>query len=62
MKQRLTAKAVSYTHLAAFTIFNLFHSEKLEAERLERAILSIVWVNLCPEILADNTAPFILIV
>lgn len=47
-------KEDSADFVAAFTIFNLFHSEDLEAERLEWAILSIIWVNLCTEILADN--------
>ena len=47
-------KEDSADFVAAFTIFNLFHSEDLEAERLEWAILSIIWVNLCTEILADT--------
>ena len=55
-------KEDSADFVAAFTIFNLFHSENLEAERLKWAILSIIRMNLCPEIIADNTAPFIPIV
>ena len=52
-------KEDSADFVAAFTIFkfNLFHSENLEAERLEWAILSIIWVNLCTEILADARWP-----
>lgn len=50
-------KEDSADFVAAVTIFNLFHSENLEAERLEWAILSIIWVNLCTEILADARWP-----
>lgn len=50
-------KEDSADFVAAVTIFNLFHSENLEAERLEWAILSIIWVNLCTEILAYARRP-----